>query len=72
MAEAEPTARRRERDRLQHEARTALCVVVGREQLLRKRVRRGDPPAALTTDFEAIEAASIRLTAALARLDAIE
>jgi hypothetical protein len=70
-AEVEPAARQaRERER--HELRTALSVVVGREQLLRKRVRRGEPQDALTTDFEALEAALLRLTAAVARLEAVE
>jgi hypothetical protein len=70
-AEREPAARQaRERER--HELRTALCVVVGREQLLRKRLRRGDPPAETIRDVEALEAALLRLTAAVARLEAVD
>jgi hypothetical protein len=75
MAEAEAEAEqaaRLTRERERHERRTALCVVVGREQLLRKRMRRGDPPDALTTDVEALEAALLRLTAAVARLDEVD
>jgi hypothetical protein len=40
--------------------------------LVRKRVRRGDPPAATIRDFEALEAALLRLTAAVDRLDAVD
>jgi hypothetical protein len=70
-ADAEQAARQaRERER--HELRTALCVVVGREQLLRKRVQRGEPPVQTAADFEAIEAALLRLTAAVDRLDAVD
>jgi hypothetical protein len=73
MTEAEAAqAARQARERERHELRTALCVVVGREQLLRKRLRRGDAPDALTTDVEALEAALLRLTAAVDRLEAVE
>ncbi|HET7091822.1 MAG TPA: hypothetical protein VFI22_00040 [Thermomicrobiales bacterium] len=70
MAEpdAEPTARGA-RKRARHELRTALCVVIGREQLLRKRVRRGDSSAQTAADFEAMEAALARLAAAVDRID---
>ena len=65
-AEAERALRRAQtREWLRHELRTALCVVVGREQLLHKRVRRGEPPERLTADFEALEAALLRVTAAV-------
>jgi hypothetical protein len=68
-AKAERTARARDREWMQHELRTALCVVVGREQLLRKRVLRGDPPAQIANEFEAMEAALLRLAAAVRRGD---
>jgi hypothetical protein len=54
---------------MRHELRTALCVVIGREQLLRKRLRRGEGSDQLTSELEAMEAALLRLTAAVARLD---
>ena len=52
-----------------HEIRTPLWVVVGRVQLLRRRLRRGDDPAQLATELEAIEAALVRLAAAVKRVD---
>ena len=70
-AEGERTARQTG-EILRHELPTTLCVVIGREQLLRKRVRRGDPSGPIAREFEAIEAALIRLTAALERLNAGE
>ena len=52
-----------------HELRTPLTVVVGRVQLLRRRLRLGQEPTSLEDDLEAIEAALVRLTAAIERLD---
>ncbi len=42
---------------------------MGRIQLLRRHVRRGDDAVQIDTDLEAIEAAIVRLTAAVERLD---
>jgi signal transduction histidine kinase len=52
-----------------HELRTPLCVVVGRVQLLRRKLRRGDDPAQLAAELETIEAALVRLAAAIERVD---
>jgi signal transduction histidine kinase len=54
---------------LMHELRTPLTVLMGRVQLLRRHVRRGDDAVLIDTDLEAIEAAIVRLTAAVERLD---
>lgn len=54
---------------LMHELRTPLTVLMGRVQLLRRHVRRGDNAVRIDTDLEAIEAAIVRLTAAVERLD---
>jgi signal transduction histidine kinase len=54
---------------LMHELRTPLTVLMGRVQLLRRHVRRGDDAVRIDTDLEAIEAAIVRLTAAVERLD---
>ena len=48
-----------------HELRTPLCVVVGRVQLLRRRLRRRDDPALMAAELEGIEAALVRLAAAV-------
>jgi signal transduction histidine kinase len=52
-----------------HELRTPLTVLMGRVQLLRRHLRRGDDAVGIDTDLEAIEAAIVRLTAAVERLD---
>ena len=52
-----------------HDLRTPLCVVVGRVQLLRRRLRRGDDPARVAAELETIEAALVRLAAAVERVD---
>ncbi len=52
-----------------HELRTPLTVLMGRVQLLRRHVRRGDDAVRIDNDLEAIEAAIVRLTAAVERLD---
>jgi K+-sensing histidine kinase KdpD len=54
---------------LMHDLRTPLTVLMGRVQLLRRHVRRGDDAVQIDTDLEAIEAAIVRLTAAVQRLD---
>ena len=54
---------------LMHELRTPLTVLIGRVQLLRRHLRRGDDAVGIDTDLEAIEAAIIRLTVAVERLD---
>lgn len=54
---------------LMHELRTPLTVLMGRVQLLRRHVRRGDDAVRIDTDLEAIEAAIVRLTTAVERLD---
>jgi len=53
-----------------HELRTPLTVLMGRVQLLRRHLRRGDDPMSMDADLEAIESAIVRLTAAVERLDA--
>ena len=52
-----------------HDLRTPLTVLMGRAQLLRRHMRRGDNTVQIDTDLEAIEAAIVRLTAAVERLD---
>ena len=54
---------------LMHELRTPLTVLMGRIQLLRRHVRRGDDAVRIDTDLESIESAIVRLTAAVERLD---
>lgn len=61
-------ARQRHTERM-HELRTPLCVVVGRVQLLRRKLRREDDPAQLAAELETIEAALVRLAAAIERVD---
>jgi signal transduction histidine kinase len=63
------TQHQREWAVLMHELRTPLTVLMGRIQLLRRHVRRGDDAVRIDTDLEAIEAAIVRLTAAVERLD---
>jgi signal transduction histidine kinase len=52
-----------------HNLRTPLTVLMGRVQLLRRHLRRGEDPVRMDTDLESIEAAIVRLTAAVERLD---
>ena len=52
-----------------HDLRTPLTVLMGRVQLMRRHMRRGDNTVQIDTDLEAIEAAIVRLTAAVERLD---
>ena len=52
-----------------HELRTPLCEVVGRMQLLRRQLRRGDDPVLVAAELEAGEAAPVRLAAAPERAD---
>jgi len=54
---------------LMHDLRTPLTVLMGRIQLLRRHIRRGDDTVQIDTDLEAIEAAIVRLTATVERLD---
>ena len=54
---------------LMHDLRTPLTVLMGRVQLLRRHVRRGDDAVCIDTDLEAMESAIVRLTAAVERLD---
>jgi signal transduction histidine kinase len=53
---------------LGHELSTALTVMKGRIQLLRRRVQRGDEVARLETDLAAIEAELARLTTTVERI----
>jgi signal transduction histidine kinase len=73
MDEARPELQSRTQQQqlavLMHELRTPLTVLMGRVQLLRRHVRRGDDAVRIDTDLEAIEAAIVRLTAAVERLD---
>jgi len=63
MDEAAPelqsrTQQQQERAVLMHDLRTPLTVLMGRIQLLRRHIRRGDDTVQIDTDLEAIEAAS--------------
>ena len=74
MDEAAPEVRSRTQHQqewavLMHDLRTPLTVLMGRVQLLRRRMRRGDDAVQIDTDLEAIEAAIVRLTATVERLD---
>ena len=74
MDEAAPelqsrTQQQQERAVLMHDLRTPLTVLMGRIQLLRRHIRRGDDTVQIDTDLEAIEAAIVRLTATVERLD---
>jgi signal transduction histidine kinase len=64
-----PTQHQQEWAVLMHELRTPLTVLMGRVQLLRRHLRRGEDPVRMDTDLESIEAAIVRLTAAVERLD---
>lgn len=67
MAEADADLARQVR---MHDLRGPLTVLTGRVQLLRRRLRRGQPDAErATTDLEAMEAAPVRLAAAVERLE---
>jgi signal transduction histidine kinase len=55
-----------------HELRSPVTVLVGRVQLLRRHLQRGDDPTRVQDDLEVIEAALARLTAAVERLDRSE
>lgn len=57
---------------LMHDLRTPLTVVMGRVQLVRRRLKQGAPPETLASDLEAIEAALIRLAAAVERIDSAQ
>lgn len=68
---ADREAERRERSQLAHDLRNPMAVVVGRIQLIRRRLRRGEVDALrLTTELEAVEAAMVRMVAIIDRLDA--
>jgi signal transduction histidine kinase len=74
MDEAAPELRSRTQHQqewavLMHDLRTPLTVLMGRVQLLRRHMRRGDDAVQIDTDLEAIEAAIVRLTATVERLD---
>jgi signal transduction histidine kinase len=74
MDEAAPEVRSRTQHQqewavLMHNLRTPLTVLMGRVQLLRRHMRRGDDAVQIDTDLEAIEAAIVRLTATVERLD---
>lgn len=80
MAGAEPDGRlvaparlpaRPQRSALVHDLRSALTVLVGRVQMVRRQSRQGDlDPALLTANLEAIEAALARLVAVVHRIEA--
>jgi signal transduction histidine kinase len=74
MDEAAPEVRSRTQHQQEwavpmHDLRTPLTVLMGRVQLLRRHMRRGDDAVQIDTDLEAIEAAIVRLTATVERLD---
>ena len=58
-----------ERMRTMDALRTPLCEAVLRVQLLRRRLRRGEDPVRAAAELEAIEAALVRLAAAVERAD---
>jgi signal transduction histidine kinase len=71
MAKAEPdgsTENGRAWGQLSHELSSALTVMKGRIQLLRRRLQRGDEVAHLETDLAAIEAELTRLTTTVERI----
>jgi K+-sensing histidine kinase KdpD len=73
MDEAAPDLRSRSQQQewvvVMHDLRTPLTVLMGQVQLLRRHMRRGNDTVQIDTDLEAIEAAIVRLTAAVDRLD---
>jgi len=74
MDEAAPEVRSRTQHQqewavLMHDLRTPLTVLMGRVQLLRRHMRRGDDAVQIDTDLEAIEASIVRLTATVECLD---
>ena len=74
MNEAAPELQSRTRQQpawavLMHDLRTPLTVLTDRVQLLRRHIRRGDDAVQIDNDLEAIEAAIVRLTAAVERID---
>jgi signal transduction histidine kinase len=74
MDEAAPEVRSRTQHQqewavLMHNLRTPLTVLMGRVQLLRRHMWHGDDAVQVDTDLEAIEAAIVRLTATVERLD---
>lgn len=76
MADAQPDGRlvapaRPQRSAPVHDLRSALTVLVGRVQMVRRQSRQGDlDPALLTANLEAIEAALARLVAVVHRIEA--
>jgi signal transduction histidine kinase len=54
---------------LTRELNSALTVIKGRTQLLRRRLRQGDDTARLETDLEAIERELARLTTIVQRIN---
>jgi len=63
VVEERLSADRAARQRIMHELRSPLTVMVGRVQLLRRHLRQVDDPARIDADLEAIEAATARLLA---------
>ena len=64
------SAAERERAKLVHDLRNPLATAIGRVQMMRRRLRRGEAdPARLAVDLEAVEAALVRLKALADRLD---
>ena len=63
------TSAQEERAQRMHALRTPLTVAVGRVQLLRRRLGRGEDPARVAAELEALEAALVRLAAAVERVD---
>lgn len=61
-----------ERETVAHDLRMSVTVVVGRVQLLRRRLRRGDDLARVASELEAIEEAISRLITSVEQLDALE
>ena len=67
-AEQTPRAKDDQEVGLTHELSTALTVLKGRIQLLRRRLRRGDDVARLETELDAIEAEMARLMRTVAKV----
>jgi K+-sensing histidine kinase KdpD len=63
------TPQQQAKAKVMHDLRSPLTVVVGRVQLLRRHLRDCEDPVRVHEDLEAIEAALVRLTAAVARMD---
>ena len=67
-SQAQPTRHQAWAEQM-HDLRTPLTVVLGRVQLARRHLWRGDDLTRVDADLEALEAAVARLVATVERLD---